>query len=257
MANIYYKGRITVVFPAVKNQTPLYGKILPVWGNKANKGDQIFFNQFSLRKNEKFPEESGSCEINYNDSAKWRKTTNGDKVFYIPNIPFIVYFKIRTAKNKDGSIRLTAIGIHTADTISLEDRTKADSITTCPSLMTLLHNEETTTKLQALEQACDEAVHAHKKFKKRKKHIENPEPEEDIELTEEEELILSREKEWENDAENWHPSYSRPRDNLVTEVIEEEDDEDEDEDVDYDDDNYNDYSFRKNKKGLKKMKGEN
>ncbi len=257
MAKNYYKGKITVVFPAIKNQTPLMGKILPIWGNKANKGDQIFFNQFSLKKNDKFPEESGACEIDYNDTAKWRKSDNGNKVCYLPNIPFIVYFKIRAAKNKDGSIRLTAISIHTADTISLEDRTKADSITKQPSLMVLLNDEESTTKLQALEQACDEAVHAHKKFHKKKKQEEpNDEMVEEEELTEDEELTLAREKEWADEAENWHPSYQRPQDNLVTDPEEEEEESSDDYDEEVYDD-YDDYNVKENKKGPKKMKGEN
>lgn len=154
MANNYYKGRITVVFAPTKH-SPLFGKILPIWGGEHNKGDQINFNIFSLRKNDKFPEESGACEINITDTARWIRKENNGTEFFIPNVPFIVYFKLKVVDQKDGSKRLVAISIFSEDKISQKDKELAEKNTTRPSLNEIMAPAEETMPVEDTRRAID------------------------------------------------------------------------------------------------------
>ena len=149
MTQNYFKGQITVVFPATQN-SPLYGKILPVWGSKTNKGDQINFNMFALKENKKFPEEGGACEIDFKDTVRWTKKQNGNVEFYTPNVPFIVYFKIKATQQRDGSNKLVAVSIYSEDKIDLSNKLIADGVTRQPSLKQLL-GEQKISAIEALE----------------------------------------------------------------------------------------------------------
>ena len=208
MTQNYFKGQITVVFPATPT-SPLFGKILPIWGVKTNKGDQINFNMYALKENKRFPEEGGACEIDFKDTSRWTKKQNGNVEFYTPNVPFYVYFKIKATKNKDGSMKLVAVALHSEKTISLSDKTKAESVKVKPSDTELL-NDNTKTPGQLLEEyvrlAEAESLknHSGKKQKKHKKVAEENEEPEDDSLSAA--LEESYARDWAKDAAN----YTRP-----------------------------------------------
>ena len=238
MTQNYFKGQITVVFPATPNN-PLYGKILPVWGSKSNKGDQINFNVFALKENKKFPEEGGACEIDFKNSARWQKKNNGNSDYYIPNVPFTVYFKIKATKQKDGQAKLVAVSIFTPEKLGLEERTKADGITKQPSLQSLLEDEGSMSKLQQLEANLEISARSYPKdacrHKKAKKVADY---DEEIDLDDDgAALDALMQEEWREEANNYHPSYSAPIDNSkdLREEIEEVDNlEGKEDETDYD-----------------------
>ena len=151
MTQNYFKGKITVIFPPTST-TPLFGKILPIWGKETNKGDQINFNVFALRSNIKFPEEGGACEVNYQDTRQWTKKENGGKTYYVPNIPFEVYFKLKRVV-KDGSTKFFAVAIMSPENLDAKEKFIADKITVQPSAQELLAPKKVS-MIEALEMAC-------------------------------------------------------------------------------------------------------
>ena len=135
MTQNYYRGQITVVFPATE-KTPLFGKIMPIWGK--NKNDQLNFNVYSLKENKLFPDDSGACEIDINDELLWTKKVNGNVEFYTPNTPVTVYFKLKVVTQRDGSEKLSAVAIHSPNKVDLEDRIYADGRKEQPRFKDLL-----------------------------------------------------------------------------------------------------------------------
>ena len=253
MTQNYFKGQITVVFPATTT-SPLYGKILPVWGSKTNKGDQINFNVYALKENKKFPEEGGACEIDYKDTIKWTKKQNGNVEYYTPNVPFIVYFKIKTTPQRDGSQRLVAVSIYTPDKLNLSDRLIADGITRQPSSKEL-RGETKISAMEALEMSLsvNAATTSSKKAKKvaKKQLVE----ELNIDDLEDEGALLEAVNQEEWGHQHFQNRYA-PVDNLSRdedeEYVEEELEGKEDdtlEDEDYD-------KYYGSKKTQKKFKGD-
>lgn len=241
MTQNYFKGKITVVFPATPT-SPLYGKILPVWGNPSNKGDQINFNMFALRENKKFPEEGGACEIDYKDTTRWHKKNNGNAEFFTPNVPFVVYFKIKATEQRDGSVKLVAVSIFAPDKIDATAKAIADGITKQPPLKELLSTRELS-PIEKLEAALESSPRPkdNRKPKKVKKVVET---EEEIDYDDEgAALEAMMQQQWKAEASTYSSHQYSPVDNKDTD--EEEPDEvestegKEDDDIDYDE--YDEY----------------
>ena len=247
MTHNYYKGKITVVFPATE-KSPLYGKILPIWGKPDDKSAQINFNMFALRENQKFPEEGGACEIDFKDSFKWVKKENGGKEFYLPKVPFMVYFKIKTAQQKDGSQKLVAVAIYSPDKLSVEEKTKADSITRMPSKQEL--GIGFIPQWQEIENAYEEyRKNSQKKHQEKNKSSKNADDNDfdELDLENGEALEAVTEKEYEEEAANFQLPYTtRPYDNSKDEPEETEEEETEeetedDQDFDEEESEYDEY----------------
>lgn len=146
--NTIYKGRLTVVFPPQENKA-IYGKILPIWGNPKNRGDQIFFNGYSLKKNTKFPEQSGCCLINYEDPTIWDKHEDkywdkGEekvRISYTPRIKegiregeIIVFFKLMMLPKADGNKQMVAVAIFASNKLDEETKAAASRRKRCPKI---------------------------------------------------------------------------------------------------------------------------
>lgn len=235
MTQNYFKGQITVVFPATQN-SPLYGKILPVWGNKTNKGDQINFNMFALRENKKFPEEGGACEIDFKDTVRWTRKQNGNVEFYTPNVPFIVYFKIKATQQRDGSSKLVAVSIYSEDKIDLSSKLIADGITRQPSLKELL-GEKKISPIEALELSLYAPV-APRPVQQAKKVSKTVDRTTDIDYDDDGSLLEAA-MEAEYESQQYQNHYA-PVDNLEDDDEEYEEETVEEEEEIVDEDEYND-----------------
>ena len=239
MTQNYYKGKITVIFPPTPT-TPLFGKILPVWGEETNKGDQINFNVFALRKNIKFPEEGGACEVNYQDTRQWTKKENGGKTFYVPNVPFEVYFKIKPI-TKDGTTKLYAVAIMAPDKLTSNEKFIADKIIIQPSRDEIF-NPKKVSMIEALERACSSRPIDNKALTRNKKMYKmDDDIEEKSELDELEESINN---DYSTPATYYSKEQCVPVDNSEGEEYIEEGKEESliDENEEYDED---DFSFKK------------
>lgn len=251
MTRNYFKGKITVVFPATQ-QNPLYGKILPIWGLDSNKSDQINFNQYALKENPRFPEEGGQCEIDYKDTRRWTKKVNSNVEFYTPNVPFIVYFKIKATKQRDGSTKLVAVSLYAADKINLQDKMIADNIKRQPSMKELL-GETKISPIEALEMGLGLYNGPYPK-NNLKKSKSNRDVVEELDLDDEADALeAALQQEWSNQKVERH--YS-PVNNLPIEEDENEEEVEENpvEEILVDEEEEEKY-FR-DKKCLHKMKAE-